>query len=575
VDVVSEVREYAEVNIGRVRARSWRPALAGVAGVCLAAAYAWTAVRTGTFTLGVALTVAYVLAFLAAGVIVWLRRPDYRTGRIMVLAGYLTCLGALQRVPENGALFAIGTSLTGLQEVALGYMLLTYPSGRPGPNVAGRLARVIAVLGPVLGLAALVTRPNGTPPCFGGPCSQQPNPFLVVDLGIVVPQITTQVLAVMGAVTLIVVGWRFFAAHGATRRALAPMLIAGVIGAAGVTLRGLFPVDTTVAYGARGLQLLIPLALGIGFMRSRMARAAVADLVMSAGPSSTARDLEAAVRRALHDPSARLLRWSPAGATYLDADDRAVAVTDDPRREVSAVGPADRPLAMIEHDPVLSEEGDLLRSVIGATRILLDNNRLINSLQAQVADADRLPTGRLTLVFTDIEGSTELLDRLGERYTDLLMEVRHVLRQAVREAGGVEVDSRADEFFAVIPEADVAVRMAVSIHERLERHPWPDGVRVRIRIGLHTGTPERSPEGYVGMDVHVAARVAATGHGGQVVISNSTWEEIDGRTDGLAVVELGTYRLKGVPNTTRLFQVSREETAAEFPPIRAELATPN
>jgi class 3 adenylate cyclase len=572
VDVVSELREYAEVNSRGVRARPWRPALAGAGGVLVAAAYAWTALRTDTFTVGVALTLAYVLAFLAAGVIAWLRRPDYRTGKIMVLAGYLTCLGALQRVPENGALFAIGTSLTGLQEVALGYMLLTYPSARPGPNVAGRLARVIAVLGPLLGLAALLTRPNGTPPCFGGACSEEPNPFLIVDLGIVVPQITTQVLAVMGAVTLIVVGWRFFTAHGATRRALAPMLIAGVIGAAGVTLRGLFPVDVTVAYGARGLQLLIPLALGIGFMRSRMARAAVADLVMSAGPSSTVRDLEAAVRRALHDPSARLLRWSPAAATYLDADEKPVAASGNARRQVSEVGPADRPLAVVEHDPVLSEEGDLLRSVIGATHMLLENNRLTNSLQAQVADADRLPTGRLTLVFTDIEGSTELLDHLGDRYAGLLMEVRHVLRQAVREAGGVEVDSRADEFFGVIPEADVAVRMAVSVHDRLASHPWPDGVRVRIRIGLHTGTPERTPEGYVGMDVHVAARVAATGHGGQVIISNSTWAEIDGRTDGLVVVDLGAYRLKGVPNTTRLYQVSREGTAAAFPPIRAELA---
>ena len=569
----SEVGEYAEVTTGWARAHPWRPALAGAGGVVLAAAYAWTALRTDTFSVTAALTLAYILAFLATGVIVWLRRPDYRTGKLMVLAGYLTCVGGLQRIPESGALYALGSSLTGLQEVALGYMLLTYPSGRPGSNVAGRLARVIAVLGPALALADLLTRQNGTAPCYVGVCSDQPNPFLIVDLGTIVAEVTTQLLAVMGAMTLIVVGWRFFTAHGATRRALAPMLIAGVIGAAGVTLRGLFPRDIDVAYMARGLQLLIPIALGIGFMRSRMARAAVADLVMGTGPTSTVHDLEAGIRRALHDPSARLLRWSPAAATYLDADDKPATVSGDARRQVTEVGPAARPLAVVEHDPVLSEEGTLLRSVIGATHVLLENNRLTNSLQAQVADADRMPAGRLTLVFTDIEGSTELLDRLGDRYAALLLEVRHLLRQAVREANGVEVDSRADEFFAVIPEADAAVRAAVSVQDRLESHPWPEDVRVRIRIGLHTGTPERTPEGYVGMDVHLAARVAATGHGGQVVISGHTWKEIEGRADGLDVLELGAYRLKGVPDTVRLFQVSRAGTVSTFPPIRAELAS--
>ena len=120
-----------------------------------------------------------------------------------------------------------------------------------------------------------------------------------------------------------------------------------------------------------------------------MARAAVADLVLRAGPTSTVHDLEAAVRRALHDPSARLLRWSPAAATYLDVDDKPAAVTGDPRRQVTEVGPPDRPLAMVEHDPVLVEEGDLLRSVIGATHILLENNRLTDSLQVQ----RRTPSG--------------------------------------------------------------------------------------------------------------------------------------------------------------------------------------
>jgi class 3 adenylate cyclase len=560
------------VSTGAAPARPWRPVLAGVGGLVLAAWYVAMALRTNTLNVGSALTVAYILALVGAGVTVWLRRPDYRTGKLMVLAAYLACLGGLQRVPESGALFAIGNSLNGLQDVVLGYMLLTYPSGRPGPNLAGRLAQLIAVLGPVLGLADLMTRQNGTPPCFVGFCSEEPNPFLLVDLGAVVAQIISRALAVVGAVTLTVVGWRFFSAHGATRRALAPMLIAGVIGAVGVTLRGVFPLDLPVAYAARALQLLIPLALGIGFLRSRMARAAVADLVIGAGATSSIHDLEAAVRRALHDPSARLLRWSPAAATYVDAEDNPADVAADARRQLTEIGPTERPVAVIEHDPVLSEEGDLLRSVIGATHILLENNRLANSLQAQAADAHLLPGGRMTLLFSDIEGSTELLDALGERYVDILREVRQVQRQAVREAGGVEVDSRGDEFFAVVPEAAAAVRAAVSVQQRLASHPWPRGGRVRIRIGLHTGTPERTPEGYVGMDVHVAARVMATGHGGQVIVSGDARASIEGGIDGLEFVELGVYRLKGVPDAVRLFQVSQAGSTADFPPIRAEMA---
>ena len=559
------------MTTSRNRARLWRPVLAGLGGVLVVAFYAGTAIRTGSFSVATALSVAHVLAFLAAGVIVWLRRPEYRTGKLMVLAGYLTCVSALQRFPENGGIYAIGSSLNGLQEAVLGYMLLTYPSGRPGRNVAGLLARALVVVGPVLAVADLVTRQNRTP-CPLRICSEEPNPFLIIDLGTVAAEITIRAIAVAGATTLIVVAWRFFGAHGATRRALAPMLLAGIIAAAGIILRQVFTGNTGVADVARGLQFLVPLALGIGFMRSRMARAAVADLVMTAGPTSTLQDLQAAVRRALHDPSARLLRWAPAAGTYVDAEGRPAVVTGDARRQVTEVGPTDRPLAVVEHDPVLSEEGDLLRSVVGATHILLENNRLADSLQAQVAAAERLPTGRMTLLFSDIEGSTELLDRLGERYVEILTEVRQIQRQAVREAGGVEVDSRGDEFFGVIVEADKAVRAAVSVQDRLERHPWPDGVRVRIRIGLHTGTPERTTEGYVGMDVHLAARVMATGHGGQVIISGDTRSAMEGATEGLDFSELGAFRLKGVPNTVTLFQVTRAGSSPAFPPIRAELS---
>ena len=229
--------------------------LAATGGVILVVVYVGLVTRTESFSVTTALSVAYILSFLAAGVVVWLRRPDYRTGKLLVLAGYLACVGALQRFPESGAMFAIGTSLNGLQEVALAYMLLTYPSGRPGPSVAGQLARRSRSWAPCSGWASC-SRGRTVRGPFGA-CSEEPNPFLVVDLG-TRGDLSIVVLAVAGVAMLIVVAWRFFSAHGATRRALAPMLIAGLIAAAGVTLRQVFAGDVAVANIARALQFLIP-----------------------------------------------------------------------------------------------------------------------------------------------------------------------------------------------------------------------------------------------------------------------------------------------------------------------------
>ena len=144
------------------RTNGWLPiALAGGV-VVLVGAYLWYAMDTRLFTVGTAATAAYAATFAVTGAIVWLRRPDYRTGQIMVLAGYLTLISPLQRFPEVGGLFAIGASLNGLQESVLGYLLLTYPSGRAGRGFVGRFATFIVVLAPILGVADLLTRQNGT-----------------------------------------------------------------------------------------------------------------------------------------------------------------------------------------------------------------------------------------------------------------------------------------------------------------------------------------------------------------------------------------------------------------------------
>ena len=557
------------------QARDWTPIWLGLAIVALVGAYIWRATATQFVTFATLVTAAYALTFAITGAIVWLRRPEYLTGRLMVVAGFLTLVNPLARFPEIGALYAIGTHLNGLQEAVLAYLLLTYPSGHAGRGFVGWMARFIIVAAPVLGVGDLLTRPNDTPACAApNICSDEPNPFVIIDLGVTVAEFSATLTGVMAVLVVAVVAWRFVDARGAARRALAPILIAGAIGAAGVAVREAFKDDVMVATAARTSHLLIPVALGIGFLRSRMARAGVAELVLRAGPAPTFGDLEAAIRRTLHDPSVRLLRWAASAETYVDADGFAIGTMGGGDHQVTPISGAAGPLAAIQHDPVLAEEGDLLPSVAAAVRIVLENERLATSVQAQAADAARLPAGVVTFISTDIEGSTELLDGLRERYAELISELRHLLRRAIREAGGAEIDSRADEFFAAIPDAGQAVRAALSVQGQLEAHPWPDGARVLVRIGLHTGEPQRTPEGYVGMDVHLAARVGAAGHGGQILVSDTTREAVrEGQID-VSFHDLGRYSLKGIPRPVRLYQVLAAGGQPSFEPLRAEPVSP-
>ncbi len=128
-----------------------------------------------------------------------------------------------------------------------------------------------------------------------------------------------------------------------------------------------------------------------------------------------------------------------------------------------------------------------------------------------------LPTGTVTLLFTDIEGSTRLLQRLGDRYGDVLAECRQLMRATFQEWNGHEVDTQGDAFFVAFARATDAVLAAVEMQRALAAHLWPDGVAMRVRVGLHTGEPSLTAEGYVGLDVHRATRIMSAAHGGQVL----------------------------------------------------------
>jgi predicted ATPase/class 3 adenylate cyclase len=187
-----------------------------------------------------------------------------------------------------------------------------------------------------------------------------------------------------------------------------------------------------------------------------------------------------------------------------------------------------------------------------------------------------LPSGTITFVFTDIEGSTRLLDRLGDRYPGVLEEHQRLLREAFTGRGGVEVSTEGDAFFVVFPSPSQAVAAAVEAQRALARHPWPDQEEVRVRIGLHTGEAVFGADNYVGVDVHRAARIAAAGHGGQIVASAATGALVEPASpEGVSFRDLGEHRLKDLPRPERIFQVVADGLPAEFEPLRSMDARPN
>ena len=155
--------------------------------------------------------------------------------------------------------------------------------------------------------------------------------------------------------------------------------------------------------------------------------------------------------------------------------------------------------------------------------------------KASGANVRSLPRGTVTFLLTDIEGSTRLLERLGEEYTGLLRDVRTAIRTAVRAASGHEVDARADEFFAVFRRPPHALEAALAIQRALQAKTWPQKSVVRVRIGMHTGRPTLTDTGYVGIAVHIAARICYASHGGQILLSSAARESFAERlAEGVA-----------------------------------------
>jgi class 3 adenylate cyclase/tetratricopeptide (TPR) repeat protein/DNA-binding XRE family transcriptional regulator len=183
--------------------------------------------------------------------------------------------------------------------------------------------------------------------------------------------------------------------------------------------------------------------------------------------------------------------------------------------------------------------------------------------------------GAVTFLFTDIEGSTALLRRVGEGvYARLLADHHALVRWVLAAHDGRELNTLGDGFFAAFSSPRACVAAVVQMQQALEGHAWPAGERVRVRMGVHTGEASDTAVGPVGLDVHRAARVAAVAHGGQVLVSETAAALVrDALPPGVALVDLGVHQLKDLGRPERIFQVSAPGLQAEFPPLRA-LASP-
>jgi class 3 adenylate cyclase len=188
--------------------------------------------------------------------------------------------------------------------------------------------------------------------------------------------------------------------------------------------------------------------------------------------------------------------------------------------------------------------------------------------ERRAPDLSGMPTGTVTFLLADIEGSTALLQRLGGAYATVLRDVRAQIRSCVRRCGGHKVDAHGDEYLAVFARPGAALETAVDIQRAFAAHAWPRGAEVQVRIGVHTGRPALTDDGYVGLALHTVARICAAGHGGQILVSTRTHDALPTPPVGVRLTPAGSPALPGIPKAEPLFQVRADGLRSRFPALR-------
>jgi class 3 adenylate cyclase len=317
---------------------------------------------------------------------------------------------------------------------------------------------------------------------------------------------------------------------------------------------------------------IVPVGFFAGQLRTERRHAAAGRLVIELGRNPAPGELEQRLRAVLQDPTLAVLHWSDASGTYLDGTGRPARLpAKGARRGVTYLERQGRRTTALVHDPAVLKDPDLASTVLEAVRFVVEQDRLRGRIEATATLAAALPTGFVTFLMSDIEDSTVLLRKLGDRYGALLNDVRGLLRTAVARGGGREIDARADELFAVFERAPAAIEAAVAIQRELGGRAWAERVEVRLRIGIHSGRPTLTDVGYIGLPVHTTARLCSAAHGGQIVVSGATRAVVGtSAPGGVRFRSLGRHRLAGLPEPEALFQVLARGLRAEFPPPRPQ-----
>jgi len=315
---------------------------------------------------------------------------------------------------------------------------------------------------------------------------------------------------------------------------------------------------------------IVPVGFMTGQLRSQSRQAAAGKAVIELGGLGTPEQLEARLRTVLGDPTLSVLYWSESVAAYLDGEGRAVVLPGEGAdRRVTLLPRRGQPMTALVHDRNVLRDPDLAATVTAAVTLAIENQWMHSEIQARASEARTLPTGIVTFLFTDIEDSTGLVRRLGDGYDRFLADVRRLLRATVRESGGREVDTRADEMFAVFGRALPGLEASLAIQRKVRDRAWPDGLPVRIRVGLHTGRPTLTDTGYIGLAVHVASRICFASHGGQILLSAAVREAVAGSEPaGVRFKDLGLHQFHGLPAPQELFQVEASDLTTKFPPPR-------
>jgi class 3 adenylate cyclase len=515
------------------------------------------------------------LTMLGAGLIAWTRQPANTIWRLMVASYFAGFIWELSFIPSS-VFWTLSLLLANLGQAIFAHLLLAFPSGRlrsPAERLLVSFIYAYAVGTPLLEM--LFSKPSYV---CSGYCPQN---LLVVwpnnDVADAIGRFGGLGVPLVGALLAFLVWLHWRRASAPARSVLQPVVVA----------LPFFFVSTSLGYPADSLGIdiisslvrspvwrltdfILPVAFLLGVLRLRATRAAVASAVLEIGALPTLTRLQEVLRARLGDPKLEVLRWSEAQGAFIDQDGRATSSPTGAGNQTLTVLERDgEPAAAVRHDAAISEEPALTDTIRAAARMALDATELQDELRARGGQAGGLPTGEVTFLFGDIQGSTPLLESLGAQYAGVLAELRRIASEVADRHTGRLVDARADEVFLVFQHAPDAVGSAVELTARLSAMTWPGNASVRVRIGLHTGSPALTRSGYVGLDVHRAARIMALAHGGQILASEATVASFD-RKGKITIRALGRYALRGVSEPLSIVEMAEADREHHFPPPRGD-----